>query len=291
MLSILHTLGPEFLNTRFDRRTWVVSSGDGFSAERAREFEVGLEKEREKQRERVGKGGSRSAGGGEHKDGYENTGAKWDIITVRRARRVHQSLSTTPVSALGCLVDCLGVLCGRGGGKGGGSSKAANTTRQHSYPDLILTNGPGTGVIMVLASLILLFFGIAPTHIKTANTDNNTNETEIGSMRTIYIESWARVKKLSLSGRILRFLASRVLVQWRGLGDIDRVRMGQGEENIGVGANGSDGRISGSVSMRVQRRAGDADGVSVGSDRAGGRGGGDSTIWPRRTEYIGAVVT
>ena len=37
-------------------------------------------------------------------------------------------------------------------------------------------------------------------------------------MRSVYIESWARVRTLSLSGRILRYLGGRVLVQGRGLG-------------------------------------------------------------------------
>ena len=33
-------------------------------------------------------------------------------------------------------------------------------------------------------------------------------------MRSIYIESWARVRTLSLSGRILKPLVDRFLVQW-----------------------------------------------------------------------------
>ena len=33
-------------------------------------------------------------------------------------------------------------------------------------------------------------------------------------MRTIFIESWARVKTLSLSGQILKPLVDRFIVQW-----------------------------------------------------------------------------
>lgn len=261
----------------------MVSSGDGFSAERAREFEVGLEGCR------VGKGGSASASTNGSGDGVR--GVKWDIVTVRRARRVHQGLLTTPISSLECLVDCLGVLCGRRreGGEKSNINTNTNTntaTQSYAYPDLILTNGPGTGVIMVLASLILLFLGIAPIHDKKS-------EKEMGSMRTIYIESWARVKKLSLSGRILRFLASRVLVQWRGLGVVDLTRVDG--ENGTVGGERKNGSGSGSMSMRVQKRGipgngGREDGRMRASVSGSGNGT-DTTIWPRRTEYIGAVVT
>jgi len=45
-------------------------------------------------------------------------------------------------------------------------------------------------------------------------------------MRTIYVESWARVEGLSLSGKILMAVGAceRVLVQWEGLS-----RAGRGE--------------------------------------------------------------
>ena len=45
-----------------------------------------------------------------------------------------------------------------------------------------------------------------------------------GKMRSIYIESWARVKGLSLSGRILVATGAvdRVLVQWEGLAGTGR---------------------------------------------------------------------
>lgn len=310
MLSILRTLGPSYLDTRFARRTWVVSSGDGFSAARAEEFEGELEVLREKT------GGGN--GTGDRKGGDT---VNWDIVTVRRARRVHQSLLTTPVSAVGCLVDCLGVLRGthrrekkkhkQGQGQGQGHREEVEYKSEYDchYPDLILTNGPGTGVIMVLASLLLLFVGLAPVRVNkhtststspspstSTNTSIETNaeETEtqeVGSMRSIYIESWARVKTLSLSGRILRFLAGRVLVQWRGVGDLDRTvlqtgekgEMGKGDEEgegVGEGTGGSRSR-----SMRIRKRERE----EIDSRKDGDRYAG--SIWPRKTEYIGAVVT
>lgn len=130
-------------------RTYIVSSGDAFSAGKAAEFEEKL--------------------------GANNN---FDIVNVHRARRVHQSLVTAPFSTLRCMWDCTTLL-------------------YRSPPDIILTNGPGTGVCVVLASILLRFFFIGTA-----------------GMRTIFIESWARVKTLSLSGRILKFFVDRFIVQW-----------------------------------------------------------------------------
>lgn len=82
------------------------------------------------------------------------------------------------------------MLLGTEGRKGGGI-------------DMIITNGPATGVIVVLAAKILAFFGI----------EGN------GEMKSIYVESWARVKTLSLSGKLLLWagLTDRFFVQWEGL--------------------------------------------------------------------------
>lgn len=74
-------------------------------------------------------------------------------------------------------------------------------------PDIILTNGPGTGVIITLASLILRFFDLS--------------ETKGGKSRIVYVESLARCKKLSLSGKILLKVVDRFLVQWPELEGID----------------------------------------------------------------------
>lgn len=192
MLSLLHNLDPN----RYTHRSYVISSGDEFSAGRAREFEgglVGRKREREKDRERderdeSGGGGMKEEGKGKE-IGKEGTGGDegYSIHTVPRARSVHQSLLSTPLTSLHCLYTCLLLL----------------HNHPHGYPDLILTNGPATSLILILASTILRFFALG------------TGE----KMRTIYIESWARVKRPSLSGRIIVYggLCNRVLVQWKGL--------------------------------------------------------------------------
>lgn len=189
MLSVLTNLNT----ARYTHRSYVVSSGDEISAGRAGEFERrlmarkkvgrGVREEEKEEKEEEGKeeGKQKEEGGDE---GYT-------IHHVPRARSIHQSLLTTPLTSLHCLYHSLHLL----------------HTHPFGHPDLILTNGPATSLILLLASLIIRFFAFLP------------GVTKPGKMRTIYIESWARVKKPSLSGRIIVYcgLCNRVLVQWKGL--------------------------------------------------------------------------
>lgn len=249
----------------------MVSSGDGFSSERVGGFEEELAGERRKiklngngnksgqRRERVERKRRmdlREELGrhGKEEEREEDGEVKYTIRTVRRARRVHQSLLTTPISSLGCLWDCVCVL------RGTETTEASpGYDYSYGYPDLILTNGPGTGVIMVFAALLLQFLGLAPITSRTSSKslENGTS----GAMRSIYIESWARVKSLSLSAKILRFAASRVLVQWRGVG-------------------GRDGDGDGVV---------DLTGVEIDREKEKERTS-TSIQWPRKLEYVGAVI-
>ena len=163
----------------YTHRTYVVSSGDGFSASKAHEFEKQMQDEA---------------------DG--NILGTYEIVTVRRARKIYQSLISATVTAPLCVLDSLKVLRG----------KHAEQKGYDRYPDLILTNGPGTGVCVVLAAIICLVLGWrgppgADKSVKTSYADS-------GQMRMIYIESWARVRTLSLSGTILLPLVDRFLVQW-----------------------------------------------------------------------------
>lgn len=171
-------------------RTYIVSAGDDFSAIKADEFERNLASDSASKMEPL-------------IPGQPPPPKMYDIISVTRARRVHQSIFTTPSTVFLCLRDCLKVL--RGIHKSQNHAGSA-----HTSPDLILTNGPGTGVCVVVASIILLFFGAGgSTHEGAYHAS--------GQMRTVYVESWARVKTLSLSGQILKALVDRFLVQWETL--------------------------------------------------------------------------
>lgn len=163
----------------FAHRTWVVGSGDSISAARAKEFEemaVGLTSQETLMKGKVK--GATDIGPG-----------TYDVVTVPRARDIHQPLWSTPFSSLKCLLSCWTLLT------------KYTDRRVRDYPDLILCNGPATATIMVFTSVLLRLF-----NVESASSRNK--------MRTVYVESWARVKKLSLSGTLLSKVVDRFLVQW-----------------------------------------------------------------------------
>jgi beta-1,4-N-acetylglucosaminyltransferase len=177
MMSLLRNVNP----TRYIQRSYIVSSGDNFSTGKALEIE------------RIIQTKYKPGGTVTHPGDMDSTGI-WDIKVVPRARKVHQPLYSAPFSSLWSLIGCLGAL-----------REASRTSRAAplQYPDLIITNGPATAVMVILASMILKFLGLAP----------------VWTMKTIYVESWARVQTLSLTGKILlrSGLCDKFIVQWEGL--------------------------------------------------------------------------
>ena len=195
MLSLLQGLDTSL----YTHRSYVVSSGDDFSASKAMEFEHVLEAE--------GKGSGREV---------SPVPSSYDISFVPRARRIHQSLLTTPVSSLRCLFACFATLSAPGAQwplssdmDGDHLRRRAEVAIGYTYPDLIIANGPATAVLIIVASLLIRFCNLTGTK---------------GKMRTIYVESWARVSTLSLSYKILVAggMVNRMLVQWQNLAQKDR---------------------------------------------------------------------
>jgi beta-1,4-N-acetylglucosaminyltransferase len=194
------------LDTRkYTHRTYVVSSGDAFSAQRAVEFEKELgnkEHAAQKQQDQiplVAVNGKAIEKPRQVQSGPDH----YNIAIVPRARKIHQSLLTTPFSSLYTLYKSFATLLS--------APLLPNARPSNAYeqaavdlPDLIITNGPATAVIVILASMILRFF-----NIRGANSR--------GKCRTIYVESFARVKGLSLSGKLLSRVVDRFLVQWEEL--------------------------------------------------------------------------
>ncbi|WVQ77990.1 hypothetical protein IAT38_000071 [Cryptococcus sp. DSM 104549] len=109
----------------------------------------------------------------------------YDLLPLPRARQVAQPPLSTLFSAMKtvfvavCHLFILPLL------------------RHPSTPfaDLLLINGPGTCVVLVLVSWIRRILGLSYTRI-------------------IYVESFARVRSLSLSGKLVRPFVDRFLVQW-----------------------------------------------------------------------------
>jgi beta-1,4-N-acetylglucosaminyltransferase len=118
----------------------------------------------------------------------------FDIVRFGRARYVHQSWLTTPFTAILSLLDIIRILS---------DPPRQRPVPEFRYPGVIVTNGPGTGFLFLLVARALKLFRVVPaTH-----------------MRSIYVESWARVKSLSLTGKLVRRgrLADRFIVQYRFL--------------------------------------------------------------------------
>ncbi|XP_063974921.1 UDP-N-acetylglucosamine transferase subunit ALG14 homolog [Diachasmimorpha longicaudata] len=100
----------------------------------------------------------------------------WKVLPLIRSRQVGQSYFTSIATTLIAFFHALRLLLSEN-------------------PDLILCNGPGTGVPVCLGSLFLKIFFFNRTRI-------------------IFVESFCRVKTLSLSGKILFFVADHLIVQW-----------------------------------------------------------------------------
>lgn len=100
------------------------------------------------------------------------------VYCVPRARRVGQSFLTTIPAAIKALICCFWLVF-------------------TLNPRLVLGNGPGTCLLIIVAAKILRITGFVRTRI-------------------IYVESMARVNKLSLTGRLIYKLklADRFVVQW-----------------------------------------------------------------------------
>ncbi|CDS12733.1 hypothetical protein LRAMOSA04917 [Lichtheimia ramosa] len=95
---------------------------------------------------------------------------------IPRSRHVGQDWLTVPWSTLKALLVAFQIIF-------------------KTMPDLILCNGPGSCVPICVAAYIPKILGIHPIQI-------------------IYVESFARVKSLSLTGRLLYPFVDRFLVQW-----------------------------------------------------------------------------
>lgn len=173
-------LNPE----RYTYRTYVVTSGDNFSAGKAQEFEA------------------------EHMSpGKQEPRSNYSIVTIPRARRVHQSYWTAPFSTLLCFWACIRVLTGRHHDQGRLPAKYASP-----HPDIILANGPAVSVCMILAAKIIRFYIFVSRWIT-----GRGSKPAVSRLRTIFVESWARVRTLSTSGVLLLPLADQFLVQWPDL--------------------------------------------------------------------------
>ncbi|KAI1449612.1 glycosyltransferase family 1 protein [Annulohypoxylon stygium] len=118
----------------------------------------------------------------------------FDIQFFHRPRAVHQSWLTTPFTALLSLVEMVNIMSTKPG---------YGTSTRFRFPGVIATDGPGAGFMFLLAAHWLKMTFVIPN----------------GFVKTIYVESWARTKSLSMSGKLVKYftLADIFIVQWEGI--------------------------------------------------------------------------
>ncbi|CAN8069112.1 unnamed protein product [Agarophyton chilense] len=100
---------------------------------------------------------------------------------IPRAREVHQSLCSSVLSTAAAFVAALRVLL-------------------RDRPALVLCNGPANAAVVAFAAFVCRVLGVL-------------------HCRVVYVESFARVLSLSLSGRLLLPFVDRFIVQWPQLTD------------------------------------------------------------------------
>ncbi|PWY99210.1 Alg14-domain-containing protein [Testicularia cyperi] len=197
--------------SRYPRRKYLVSSGDNFSLDKAGKLESLLLASSSTTRSSSASSPSSSAVL-ESKPKYPASSADpssnaIQVLQIPRARNVHQSFLTTPITLVKSIAFCifhialrpllLSLLPGLDKHKpsSGDSPTNRNCNRNRIYADLVLMNGPGTCVPIVIAVYCLRILGLE-------------------SPKLIYIESFARVKSLSLTAKLVRPLVDRFVLQW-----------------------------------------------------------------------------
>jgi beta-1,4-N-acetylglucosaminyltransferase len=186
------------LDTRlYTHRSYIVSEGDPISAQRAKAFEDDVRKSVQN--------------AGHDEKAIEHIYGSYSICVVPRARDIHQSVVTASISCLRTLRVALRLL----------ANPPDLPRHVPRAPDVVLANGPATSAIVIFAQLILRFLDIggASGHERT---------------RVVFVESLARVRRVSLSAKVVRWCVDRLLVQWeelRGQGEVVGLVVVDGELN------------------------------------------------------------
>ncbi|KAF4119518.1 beta-1,4-N-acetylglucosaminyltransferase [Geosmithia morbida] len=123
----------------------------------------------------------------------------YDVRVVTRARRVRQPFLTAPVTALASLRDVIfSVLLSPPESRKSSSSSLR-------YPRIVLSNGPATGFLVGLAVHMLKMVGVLGRD----------------ACFFVYIESWARISSLSLTGKLFHYtgIADALAVQHQAVAD------------------------------------------------------------------------
>ncbi|TMW68929.1 hypothetical protein Poli38472_001085 [Pythium oligandrum] len=103
--------------------------------------------------------------------------AQDSFVIIPRSREVGQSWSSTVWTTLRSFLVCLSEV-------------------YHHRPELVLCNGPGTCIPICAAVLLFRFLGLQR------------------QSKIVFCESFARVQTLSLSGKLLYYVADEFVIHW-----------------------------------------------------------------------------
>ncbi|KAK1761207.1 glycosyltransferase [Echria macrotheca] len=134
----------------------------------------------------------------------------FDVFEIQRARAVHQSMWTAPFTCLLAAAHAINALTSE--------PKTRPKDRygfEYKYPHVIITNGPATGFIVGLVAHLLKILAVVPKN----------------RLKMVYIESWARSRTLSLTGKLYLWtgIANMFCVQHESLAN--RIR---GAQYVGI---------------------------------------------------------
>lgn len=174
--------------TRYTPRTYIFCTGDNISLTKATSFENDLR--------------SKSSGSGSAVEIVPQ--APYRLVELPRARKVAQSYLSAVGTTLYSLLVTFWKLAAEPLVKGD----------LKRVPDLLIVNGPGTCVVVVLVYRLLKVSG---NLLRRAVRRLANSELQLLGQRSpqiIYVESFARVSSLSLSGKILKNVVDEFIVQW-----------------------------------------------------------------------------
>ena len=134
-----------------------------------------------------------------------STAGTWDVYGVTRARRVHQPFWTAPYTSLLSAISVIEALL-----RSPEARSAPGVKSSFRYPNVIVTNGPGTGFIICLVAHLLRMFWLVPKN----------------QLKIVYIETWAHMSTLSLTGKLFYHtsIADIFMVQHKKLADATGTR-------------------------------------------------------------------
>ncbi|KAK3832836.1 MAG: oligosaccharide biosynthesis protein Alg14 like-domain-containing protein [Linnemannia gamsii] len=187
--------------THYTPRHYVVGSDDNSSVEKVHRLEASMAVRRANTEET-------RAGRDIDAAGYPTTNtdvsSEYTVHRIPRSRHVHQTMLTTPFTLIKSLYVAMPLIkqltCLT-------KSETLSTTGLlteapgHVRRSVLLMNGPGTCLALALAVIGARMAGVP---------DELTPD-------LVFLESFARVKTLSLAGRLLYPLCDAFVVQWPGL--------------------------------------------------------------------------